>query len=47
LRTTGTDIDSLLPPMSRFDGGNRAEKKQIVIDKLMIFFEKYAGLINN
>lgn len=43
LKTTGTDMDSLLPPISRF-GGGRAEKKQTVIDKLMAFFEKYLGL---
>jgi len=44
LKTTGTDIDRILPPVSRFGGGNRAAKKQGVIDKLMAFFEKYAGL---
>ena len=44
LKTTGTDIDKILPPSSRFGGGNRAEKKQGIIDKLMIFFEKYLGL---
>ena len=43
LKTTGTDMDSLLPPISRFSGV-RAEKKQTVIDKLMAFFEKYMGL---
>ncbi len=43
LKTTGTDMDGLLPPISRF-GGGRAEKKQTVIDKLMAFFEKYLGL---
>ncbi|MCL1829661.1 MAG: restriction endonuclease subunit R, partial [Oscillospiraceae bacterium] len=45
LKTTGTDIDKILPPVSRFGGGNRAEKKQGIIDKLMVFFEKYAGLV--
>ena len=44
LRTTGTDIDGILPPVSRFGGGNRAERKQTIIDKLMLFFEKYWGL---
>ena len=47
LKTTGTDIDKILPPVSRFGGGNRAEKKKSVIDKLMRFFEKYLGLIQN
>ena len=44
LKTTGTDIDKLLPPVSRFGGGNRAEKKLGVIEKLKVFFEKYLGL---
>jgi len=45
LKTTGTDLDKILPPVSRFGGGNRADKKQGIIDKLMIFFEKYLGLL--
>lgn len=45
VKTTGTDIDKLMPPVSRFGGGNRAEKKQGVIDKLKAFFEKYFGII--
>jgi type I restriction enzyme R subunit len=45
IKTTGTDIDKILPPVSRFGGGNRAEKKQGVIEKLMGFFEKYLGLV--
>ena len=45
LKTTGTDIDKIMPPVSRFGGGNRAAKKQSVIDKLMEFFEKYFGLV--
>jgi len=45
LKTTGTDIDKILPPISRFFGGNRAEKKQSVIEKLSMFFEKYFGLV--
>lgn len=45
LKTTGTDIDKIMPPASRFGGGNRAAKKQNVIDKLMQFFEKYFGLV--
>lgn len=45
LKTTGTDIDKILPPVSRFSkDGNRADKKQTVIDKLTAFFEKFAGL---
>lgn len=45
LKTTGTDIDKILPPASRFGGGDRAAKKQGVISRLMQFFEKYLGLV--
>ena len=44
VRTTGTDIDRILPPMSRFGGGDRQEKKKSVIDKIQAFFERYFGL---
>ena len=47
LKTTGTDVDKILPPVSRFGGGgSRDKKKQTVINKLRNFFEKYFGLIN-
>ena len=47
LKTTGTDLDKIMPPVSRFDGGgSRDKKKQTVINKLKIFFEKYFGLVN-
>lgn len=46
IKTTGTDLDKILPPISRFSGGsNRAIKKQIVIDKIKDFFEKYFDLL--
>ena len=44
IKTAGTDIDNLMPPVSRFGGGKRAEKKQGVISKLKNFFEKYFGI---
>lgn len=44
IKTAGTDIDKLMPPVSRFDGCKRAEKKQDVISKLKTFFEKYFGI---
>ncbi len=44
LKTTGTAIDRIMPPVSRF-GGGRAAKKQGIIEKLMLFFEKYSGLV--
>ena len=45
IRTTGTDIDKILPAMSRFGGGNRQEKKKTVIEKLKLFFDKYFGVV--
>ena len=44
VKTTGTDIEKILPPMRRFGGGNRAEKKQTIIIKIKKFFEKYFGI---
>lgn len=44
LKTIGTDIDKLMPPVSRFGGGNRAEKKQSVIEKFKTFFERFFGI---
>ncbi len=44
MRTTGTDIDRLMPPVSRFQSNRRAIKKQTIIDKLLAFFERYFGL---
>ena len=43
IKTTGTDIDKCMPPASRF-GGDRAVKKQGVIDRLKSFFQKYYGV---
>lgn len=44
VRTTGTDIDRILPPMSRFGGDDRQEKKKSVIGKIQAFFERYFGI---
>ena len=44
VKTTGMDINNLLPAMSLFGGGNRAEKKRIVTDKLLNLFDKFFGL---
>ena len=44
LKTTGTDIDQILPPVSRFGGCNRTEKKKTIIQRLAQFFEKYFGI---
>lgn len=43
LKTTGTDIDKILPPVSRF-GGGREKKKRNVIAKLSSFFDRFSGL---
>ena len=43
--TMGTAITQVLPPVSRFTrGNNHAVKKQVVLDKLTTFFERYFGL---
>ena len=44
VKTNGTDIEKILPPMRRFGGGNRVEKKENIIVKVKKFFEKYFGL---
>ena len=43
IKTTGTDIDKILPAVSRFGGGggNRKAKKETVIEKLKGFFERF------
>lgn len=43
IRTAGTDIDKLMPPVSRFGGSGR-DKKQAVIEELKQFFEKFYGV---
>ena len=43
VKTGGTDIAAILPPMSPFDK-RRAEKKQTVIEKLKAFFERFFGI---
>lgn len=43
MKTIGPAIDQILPPMSFFDP-ERAKKKQLVIDKLRAFFERFLGL---
>jgi type I restriction enzyme R subunit len=47
LRTTGTTITKVLPPISRFSAqGGHSEKKQRVLVKLGVFFERFFGLFN-
>jgi len=45
IKTTGTDIDRIIPPISRSASNSRTFKKQTIIDKLLAFFEKYFGLV--
>ena len=46
LKTTGTDINKLMPSTSRFGGGgNRTKLKQAIVERLQSFFEKYFGLL--
>lgn len=44
VKTNGTDLDKILPPMSRFGGSSRAEKKQRVIIMIIEFFEQFYGI---
>jgi type I restriction enzyme R subunit len=45
IKTTGTDIDKILPPVSRFGTENRMQKKQSIIEKLLKFFDKFFGIV--
>ena len=44
IKTTGTDIPKLMPPVPLFGKVDRAQLKQSIIDKLQAFFDKYFGL---
>jgi len=44
VKTTGTDLDALLPPIRRFGSSDRQKRKRTVISKLMQFFDKYFGV---
>ncbi|MBP2458918.1 type I restriction enzyme R subunit [Clavibacter michiganensis] len=45
VRTAGTAITKVLPPVSRFSGdGGRGERKRRVIERLGAFFERFFGL---
>ena len=45
LKTVGTDIDKIMPPVSRFGGSGRAKRKEALIRRLMMHFEKFRGLV--
>ena len=42
-KTTGTDIDLILPPMSRFSS-SRSQNKELIIEELRKYYEQYFGL---
>ncbi len=43
--TSGTAITEILPPVSRISAGNaHAAKKQSVIERLLVFFDRFFGL---
>ncbi len=44
IKTSGTDIDKIMPPVSRFGGSNRRQKKLSVIEKLKAYFERFFGI---
>ncbi len=45
--TSGTDIARILPSISRFSpGGERPKKREIVLDKLDRFFERFFDIFN-
>ena len=44
IKTTGTDIEKIMPPVSRFGGANRNEKKKGIIAKLLAFFDRFFGI---
>lgn len=45
VKTTGTDIVKIMPATGRF-GNNNINKKQTVISKILTFFEKFFGIID-
>ncbi|MCH5171552.1 MAG: type I restriction endonuclease subunit R [Erysipelotrichales bacterium] len=44
VKITGTDIDKIMPPTRRFDGGNHDIKKKAIITKILAFFERFFGI---
>ena len=43
MKTTGTDLDKIMPPMSRF-GGDRSKRKETITERLLRFFERFFGI---
>ena len=48
VETNGTEVSTILPPISMFTPNNeRQEKKNKIIDKLLEFFDKFFSISNN
>ena len=48
ITTTGTDLAKVLPPISRFTPtGERSKKRESVLNKLTLFFERFFTISNN
>jgi type I restriction enzyme R subunit len=48
IKSTGTAVTKILPPLSKFTpSGGYADKKRVVLDKLDAFFERFFGLSTN
>ena len=43
LKTSGTTIDKIMPPVPLF-GGKAAKKKATIIERLLAFFERFFGI---
>ena len=46
IKETGTAIDRMMPPVSRFGHSGRGGKKQRILDVLRHFFDKYSGIVS-
>jgi type I restriction enzyme, R subunit len=45
--TTGTDLAKVLPAVSRFSpGGERSQKRESVLNRLILFFERFFDISN-
>lgn len=45
LKTIGTDIDKIMPPVSRFGGAGWDKRKEALIRRLRAYYEKFKGLV--
>lgn len=45
IQSTGTNLSLILPPISRFSaGGERSKKREMVLEKLRNFFDRFFGI---